>query len=758
MRETLTSGLKLVVFVVFLPVFMTYCHLCYTFQRHGIILVQSLPSPQAPLASFQELPSGIYWSHWPPMGRSGSGSSYTRQEENSPLHRRKLFGFLPAWPSISQFAASLVQRETATTAAQSCTLDYSQKYQSYCFFAKEYTLCPVKDESKNSNDGEALLFPPAYASWKVVEKQGKAYTSPTEKPATIPLRIQSFSFFKPFYFQHEEKLLQQMFQIPATGLLLACNIGLAFLYWNYRVNPDAVSLTDTPMLQQYQYWRGITGTFAHFHWWHLLFNMMSLHNLGQFLEEHYYGSINFLLYNLGLVPLTVIIFFGGAQLVYLYRVRASNNGTSNGGAGMLSLSATTVRPSINAVGYSGVLFAWMVVASLEQTKSCPVPFWDDLCFDTWHLTRHIKFNVGPLIQLVIAQFLLPRASFGGHLSGIVAGFMLHWNLIPLEVVQPFVSIPLITLAQWQVRQLLPKELSGGQNTMSNLYGNSSPRNFLDEAGIDDDDMDNNNNQSSRGATPSSLSKLPFIPCQLGLHGHQGGTGMSQLLGILFQAMLILFACSIAILSWGSSLLYSQATLLALHYVCYQFYSEHWFGEGGDHWSPETTQKKQRMLILWRGFITSCVLVLILESMTLASWILIGSAFFSPLACSLAFSLLCALLLVHLMALSLACNHWEEVGGAIEDKGIFEYVFGYCVLDNAKVVGHAILASWMNVKGCGHNHDSRIGGGGNRVGNGSSGGIVLSSPRRGGSKTAGDRDSAKSLAAAAAERRARESSR
>ena len=740
MRDAALKGAKLVFFLLVLPAFLTWCHLYFTLQRQGILLVESLPSIgdtyESSSASPVSLspPSGLYWST-SPQSRSG-GAAYIRQHEAS--NRRKLFGLLPAWPSISQIAASLIKNNLHPKQPR-FKLEYQSKYQAYCISTPEHTLCPQTESGGGQAKGTDRFFPPEVAQWRVVAEKGKKNT---DFGPFINLRIRSFSWFKSYYFQQEEKPFQQLFQRPGTCLLLALNIGLAFAYWNFRVNPNAVALMDVPILQQFQYWRAITGTLAHFEWWHLLFNMMSLHNLGQFLEEQYYGSINFFLYNLALIPVTVLIFFAVTHVVYLGRLRLRNYRSN--GLGTNSLITTLSRPSVNAVGYSGVLFAWMVVSSLEQTKSCPIPFWDSLCFDTWHITKHIKFNLGPMIQLVIAQMILPRVSFGGHLAGIIAGFWLHWNLLPLEVIQPSVLIPLLTLLQWKLRQFIPIH---GKPTGNILSG--SARNFLDEAGIDDEDEDRGNHESKEDNKATCTHNFLLIPCHLLHQGTKEIIGMSHLLSTLLLAMIMLLGVSVLVMSWGSSILYSQAVLVALFYACHQSYTEHWDDEGAqDQWSPEATQKKQRMLVLWKGYIVSSVLVLIMESMTLSSWILMGSAMFPRVSCWMALSLLLGLILVHLIALSVACKHWDDIGGGNEEKGIFEYTLGFCVLDNAKGFGPQLLAFWTACMRHQRAQRSLSPSSTNTVSNNSLGMTSSSTPGR----VAGD--NRKAMAAAAAERRAR----
>jgi membrane associated rhomboid family serine protease len=755
------KGCKLGFFLVLLPVFLSGFHLCYVHQQQGILLVEALPSISTsshdPLStsSFGSI-TGIYWNSSPQpqltqFQQEQSVPTYWRQE----LSSHWLF---PSWPSVSQAASLLVHRDASMHGDKSIRLEYVQKQRSYCFLISssqgQTAICPILDNDNDHDHDIDRFSPPALGQWKVnIDLKRKVSADTT---TTTTLRIRSFHWFGPYYFQTEEKTLQQLLQRPATCLLLAVNVALAFLYWNARTNPNTVALMDGPMLQQYQYWRAFTGSLAHFEWWHLLFNMMSLHNLGQFLEQpQYYPSIPFLLYNLALIPLTVLIFLGGTQLVSWIQVRRQQART-NEWTNAANTSISVTRPGINAVGYSGVLFAWMVVSSLEQPKSCPIPFFTQVCFDTWELTPHVKFNIGPLIQLVIAQAILPRVSLGGHLAGVMAGFLLHWKLLPLEVVQPSVLIPILTLVQWRHRQLLNSNMTMLHRSLGSAQDTAGPRKFLDVAGIDDDEDDNNsniNNLSSKDVTARSGARLP---CPFGARGDRVViVGTVHLLSTLICVMTILVLGSAAMLSWGSSVLYSQIILLVQFYVCYQAYTEHWDVEGEqDQWSPDASQKKQRMLILWKGFITSCILVILLESMTLTSWMLMGAAMYSSRALLWAALLLGSQIAVHGVALCVAGKHWGDIGGDDEDKGIFEYLFGYCVLGNASAVGHKILSIWAASSGCQRGlrraswstHNQTI--------------VTTTTPTAGksssqpGQRMTHDKERTKILAAAAAERRAR----
>jgi membrane associated rhomboid family serine protease len=62
------------------------------------------------------------------------------------------------------------------------------------------------------------------------------------------------------------------------------------------------------------------------------------------------------------------------------------------------------------VGYSGVVFGWMAVCAIL----IPVP---------WPIFGvNIPAWIVPFLFLAITQFLIPNASFLGHLAGIIIGF------------------------------------------------------------------------------------------------------------------------------------------------------------------------------------------------------------------------------------------------------------------------------------------------------------------------------------------------
>ena len=225
-----------------------------------------------------------------------------------------------------------------------------------------------------------------------------------------------------------------IFQVPATSILILGNCLLAFLYWNKRVPPEAVAkiysrmipTTGAPILPTTtEIWRVLTGSTAHFEPWHLGMNMMSLSALGKELEgRQVFTSISFFMYNLSLIVIVPAIWLGLQRCIQFYYPNTYN---ANGAT----------------VGYSGVLFAWMVVASLGQTSTCPIIFAPGICFPTYELFGPFKFSFSPIVQLAVMQVILPRVSFTGHLAGIIAGFLLHWEWFPIRYFQPALIIPIL---------------------------------------------------------------------------------------------------------------------------------------------------------------------------------------------------------------------------------------------------------------------------------------------------------------------------
>jgi len=224
--------------------------------------------------------------------------------------------------------------------------------------------------------------------------------------------------------QAENKALDSLLRYPATWLLILLNVGLALSYYRHGVSLDSVCKDYGKMLHD-EPWRSWTGATAHFAPWHLGLNMMALYSVGEHLESGIYSPIGFFLSTVSIMSLTSVAWL----LIETVRIeRARRRGSS-------------YRPTLT-VGFSGVIFAWMTISTLHQTQTCPIPFTSDICFRTYRVFG-FAVSLSPLISLVMAQILLPRVSFSGHLAGIVVGFLVEWGFLPLTRAQPAFLVPIL---------------------------------------------------------------------------------------------------------------------------------------------------------------------------------------------------------------------------------------------------------------------------------------------------------------------------
>ena len=411
--------------------------------------------------------------------------------------------------------------------------------------------------------------------------------SPFRKQSQIPNTTQ----------QRQLTPLQQALTVhPATTVWVLINLSLAFVYWNQRVPVSSVGKLYSRMVSgpSFEIWRVLTGATAHFEAWHLGFNIMSLSALGQQLEGRTFTSLEFLFWNFSLILWTSTIWLG------LQRIRRGEEAPT--------------------VGYSGVLFAWMVVAALEQQVSCPIPFMPDTCFQAFRIGS-FQFNWGPLVQLVLMQVLLPRVSWTGHLAGIVAGFALHWGVLPKVALEPAVALPFLYYAYMRrIRFILSPDIRG--------YGSTT--------GWSNEDGDDEG--SEREAAGKLLVLLP--------HGA---------------------ALALSVLAFGP-----LSSLTLAYFGVFLFYKLRLDVKG-----PEQSKAATR------GFIVSAVLVQVVDAMILGGWMVsirlelwqrgaLGNWREIFCACAIMFLRALALLSSTIAEAARICSHEPE-------SGIFFYVLNYSVL-------------------------------------------------------------------------------
>ena len=581
--------------------------------------------------------------------------------------------------------------------------------------------CSAQLTNEHDDKRTIYMFPPS-GVYYYNSKQQSSKSVVSSLPDTIYIScpkpaIQSKP--PPKKTRHSEQIFREnknilfMIQHPATVLLLLLNIGLAFHYWNRRVNPSSVSKQYSKIVDNHEWWRGLTGATSHFEPLHIGFNMMSLHTLGTELEGGF-GSINFFMYNVALVVMTSIVMMAMvyARIRYYQRQQVLNNTTS------YEQKIVQLRET-STVGYSGVLFAWMVISTVERSQeTCPIPFLNDVCFSTYSFGQ-LKFNIAPVVSLFVAQFIMPRVSFMGHLSGIICGFALHWGWPPIELGSPNVLVGGIFLLGnlfWRKRvvpvvPLVPPDSDNhdDDNQMLSLLLESG------EDGIDGilmslpgsgDDVENNADTADPFAR--SREKKKEREMEEMRRKHKTLTSIRNLIGIITVLSFLFF-------DWISSIVFSQCLLLAYFIFGTRSSFIVWACSHAKAENEFITPEKHRAGMIWRGYLMSCVLAIVVDAMSIAGWVQLQTVISSERT-KLLFGLGPTLLF---MLLRIAVNTLGMVTASkvLHDMGQVSYVSGgifvrtfSTVLSCSKTIGDGLFLSrrplWTAFEGRG----VRLGGG------------------------------------------------
>ncbi|KAL7540409.1 hypothetical protein ACHAXR_010086 [Thalassiosira sp. AJA248-18] len=483
---------------------------------------------------------------------------------------------------------------------------------------------------------------------------------------------------------------------PATTLLLLFNTALAFHYWNHRIAPAAVCKQYTKIVVEHEWWRGLTGATAHFEPLHIGFNMMSLHTLGRELEGGF-GSIVFLVYNIALVVFTTTVMMAMvyARLRWIQHKLAHE--TSNPQLQTAYQEQQQRLRETSSVGYSAVLFAWMVVSTMERKQpTCPIPFLNDVCFSTYSVPGlpFLKFNISPIVSLFMAQFIMPRVSFMGHLAGIVCGFFLHWGWVlpPLEICSPNVLIGGVFLFGLICRKrVIPVRplLTAMMDEEGCMEHEDYLRSLITDGALEDGGLDGSNLGQNRNGTttdPFMRSKQKKKERELNEVRQKQKTLITvrNLIGIVTLASPFVFGLS-------SSLILSQCVLLAYFTFATQSSLLVWTYT---HSKSDIQPEKVRSGMIWRGLFMSATLSIVVDSMSLAAWFALPTLIIAAGQPSLPIGLLSvsAFMVIRMsinflaLVLSSAILHATGMVG----DGIFTQVFS--IIFHAKQIGDGVLVS------------------------------------------------------------------
>jgi len=192
-----------------------------------------------------------------------------------------------------------------------------------------------------------------------------------------------------------QSLLFEIQETPAISFTIA----ICSTFWLYilhkNIEYDEIALSYRKIIKERELWRVLTSTFAHFHILHLVFNMSSMWSLR--IVELQFGWLFYLKYSFLLMcGSALLILISYHILIYYFHMERYENSL--------------------AVGFSCVVFGWMTFVSVISSKN-------SLSF----FGIAIPLSIAPFFSLIFTSLMIQNASFIGHLSGIVVGYLIAFN-------------------------------------------------------------------------------------------------------------------------------------------------------------------------------------------------------------------------------------------------------------------------------------------------------------------------------------------
>ncbi|KAG7672646.1 putative RHOMBOID-like protein 13 [Nannochloris sp. 'desiccata'] len=176
-----------------------------------------------------------------------------------------------------------------------------------------------------------------------------------------------------------------------------------------------VGMSYDRVLGEKELWRCGTSQLAHVELLHLVFNLSALWSVG--IAEQVLGPLYYLKITALLFLLSPVICLG------LYH-------------GAIKFTGKEHYRTTTAVGYSCVLFGWMTVLAVRQPGGITMlPLFGAANLPMW---------LTPFGSLLFTSLVIPKASFVGHLAGILAGYLIS---IPVfDYLPAWVAIVVLAVA------------------------------------------------------------------------------------------------------------------------------------------------------------------------------------------------------------------------------------------------------------------------------------------------------------------------
>ena len=190
------------------------------------------------------------------------------------------------------------------------------------------------------------------------------------------------------------------FQTPISVILIVINV-LIFFWLNKKSIPvENVATSPSSILDRHEIWRCITSSFSHYNILHIIFNVASSWNVRTL--ETFLGPSNFL------IDLTILVI-------------------------LPPFIDALIRKKLNpeedvwSLGYSCVVCGFMTLIETYQSS-----------VNLFGL--NLPWSIAPFVQIIMTSILIPNASFIGHLSGVIIGYLIRWHFFDWLTPQLFYNI------------------------------------------------------------------------------------------------------------------------------------------------------------------------------------------------------------------------------------------------------------------------------------------------------------------------------
>ena len=156
-----------------------------------------------------------------------------------------------------------------------------------------------------------------------------------------------------------------MFYSIVTLLLILSNVIVFFMIRTDKTDVDELTMSYHSVFNRREYIRILTSGFAHYEPLHLLMNMLSLYNVGTFVED-YFGHFGMLLIYMGSMIL------GKLASLYLRHYNRDDYSSSLGASGAISgLLGAYFLVILRHYGFAGFQYLLRPIISLVMISSIP---------------------------------------------------------------------------------------------------------------------------------------------------------------------------------------------------------------------------------------------------------------------------------------------------------------------------------------------------------------------------------------------------